>query len=271
MTTWLARLDKRTGGRVLCARVGCDRELARVAETEYGRVLEFPMGWAPTAEGMWRLTRHARERERHGHAPGFRRPPRKMVRGEQLIAKHPTPLEYPARAQCPHCQLIQVLDAERLDVVVEPRGVAPLGNRVMELARRAILELRDEQGLDEAMAEVFRQLWGSLGSATTTELLQELDRSLRARGDDLENRERMRRAIMGEVTEEERREDEAFWQEFRQALEPVEDESPPIGPRERAALPMTQPTIRWKSWPPPRLPRHEPPPIKLLEYRARDA
>ena len=83
--TLVARLDKKTGARVLCGRARCDGQLAEIwtnpqeAEKD-GLPVEisvdvavFSPGWAPDSEGVWRLTRHAARRIAKGLDPKFRR------------------------------------------------------------------------------------------------------------------------------------------------------------------------------------------------------
>ena len=68
----LARLDRRTGCKVVCGRPDCGYVLARVVQIPQGRVAEFAMGWAPNSEGIWTLTRHAAARVANGRPSAFR-------------------------------------------------------------------------------------------------------------------------------------------------------------------------------------------------------
>src|SRR5205823_4598299 len=122
-----ARLDKKTGAKVLCCREDCGQVLARVVEREVGRVLEFEMGWARGADGVWARTRHAQQRIRYGRPMAHRRPPRGIIRrveGDaiELYDNAPTPGAYPVEVRCPNCSRRQALDAARLRVVVDRRG-----------------------------------------------------------------------------------------------------------------------------------------------------
>ena len=67
----VARLDKKTGQRVLCGRIDCGTELAKVYgfspqeienikaengdQTQVIDHLAFPPGWAPGQDGRWQL------------------------------------------------------------------------------------------------------------------------------------------------------------------------------------------------------------------------
>ncbi len=146
-TTWYARLDK-TGTKVLCARPARGMAIAAVAERHLGRFVEFPMGWAFDARGVWCLTRHARRGVERGRPPTFRRPPRGVLRrqgerGAGMVPNFPTPGAYPACAQCPRCDLIQTLDAQRLQVVVDPRLKTPAQHAADTAWYRRVMRRRD--------------------------------------------------------------------------------------------------------------------------------
>lgn len=103
-----ARLDK-SGERVLCARVDCGTELARVIVLDGQRRVVFGRGWRATiGEGMLPLWVHRR----------FRREPRRSTNpanrtGQGEVATVVRVL--PAWVRC-LCNLIQRLESESLDV-----------------------------------------------------------------------------------------------------------------------------------------------------------
>lgn len=132
MVEWFARLAK-DGERVLCARRECGRELARAEQRHLGRFLEFPPGWVQGEDGVWHLSRHARQRIESGRTPAYRRLRRKVARmlpGDAIahIPRAASPQTYPAQAQCPYCALIQTLDDRALGVVIErhQRPITPV-------------------------------------------------------------------------------------------------------------------------------------------------
>jgi hypothetical protein len=127
----LSRLDK-SRLRVLCGRIECGARLADIREQEEGRVVIFPPGWTSDRRGVYRLTNRARRQIARGRPPNYRRAPATThyfgPDGTPTRAVYaPTPRAYPAQAQCPMCGFIQLLDAARLDVVVEPRVLYPQG------------------------------------------------------------------------------------------------------------------------------------------------
>ena len=121
----LARLGK-DRLRVLCGRIECGATIAHVREQLDGRVVIFPPGWTLDRGGTYRLTQRARRRIARGQQPTYRRAPGTThyfrPDGTPMAARYAvTPHSYPAQAQCPRCGFIQVLNAARLEVIVEPR------------------------------------------------------------------------------------------------------------------------------------------------------
>lgn len=68
-----ARLAK-DGTRVLCARISCGEEMARVVELppDY-KVVLFPVGWFCRRDGMWTETTRATRSRQRGRGPRPRR------------------------------------------------------------------------------------------------------------------------------------------------------------------------------------------------------
>ncbi len=146
----LARLDRRTGCKVVCGRPDCGYVLARVVQIPQGRVAEFAMGWAPNSEGIWALTRHAAARVANGRPPAFRRRPRpdtlRLLPHKPMYRdKYPTPQAYPAQVRCPRCRLVQTLDAQQLRVGIRPRFTTPHARYPHERLRQAVFGPTDER------------------------------------------------------------------------------------------------------------------------------
>ncbi len=133
-----ARLDKRTERRVLCGRLvngqaSCDGELARVVdypwnpahmtgpmsgerEEHFPRVICFAPGWVPTTDAaeIWRPNRRTKLRARDGKAGSFGRlPVPETLKGKARLWGL-GPRNLPARAKCPDCGAINVLESEIL-------------------------------------------------------------------------------------------------------------------------------------------------------------
>ena len=109
--TMFARLDKKTGYRVLCGRIDCPGEIARVNESR--QALHFGDGWTNSV-GAWHLSAHARGGLQQGRSPSHRR---RWSTAEPAMPARSATYDLPAPAVCPTCQLVQVLDPERLCLV----------------------------------------------------------------------------------------------------------------------------------------------------------
>lgn len=103
-----ARLDK-TRGRVLCARIDCGTELARVMVLEGERRVVFGRGWKATVgEGMLPLWVHGRVRREPWRSTNPANRTRRSEVGTVVRV-------LPAWVRC-FCDLIQMLESESLDV-----------------------------------------------------------------------------------------------------------------------------------------------------------
>ena len=150
-TSRYARLDK-TGQRILCCRVDCGTELARVDQCElydYAkgaaaiivaadgsqhplgpndqvRVLRLSPGWVRDNNVMpWRMTRHATERVKRGKLPRYWRPYATAPGGTR--GQHPQSTALPCLIKCPNCRQVQRLDADPLRLTHLPLRIVPVG------------------------------------------------------------------------------------------------------------------------------------------------
>lgn len=137
MTEYLAHLDRKTGERVLCGPCGAEICKVRTSSDSVGHVhidrhLLFEEGWHLDREGIWRLALHAARRLKHGqwnparHArepksPQVRRAPVRFLGGERGRGPY-TPRSLPATARCWRCSAINLLDPDRLRIVVVKKG-----------------------------------------------------------------------------------------------------------------------------------------------------
>ncbi len=130
---YIARLDKKTGLRVLCGHPNCG-EIAEITETGNLRRLHLPSGYKPREDGVWDLGKHARENVKHGRRAQDRRGyvnnaviRGALIRGERVDTKperwSPIP-ELPTKAVCPICGHPNVLDPDQLRVTDPYQGVA---------------------------------------------------------------------------------------------------------------------------------------------------
>jgi hypothetical protein len=116
----VARLDKRQE-HILCGSVTCGGRIARVLEAmedgQHHRFVIFPLGWEPREQDrVWALTRYAARQKAGGHSELYRREAN-WTSGWPREGSMVT--ELPARATCPRCGFINVVDPRRLNV--EPR------------------------------------------------------------------------------------------------------------------------------------------------------
>lgn len=124
-----ARLDKKTGRKVLCGRLECDGQLATIRhrdEADFARIhaavgdiysfpigsidyLEFPPGWTRRrrSDEVWELSAHALKRARRGLTPKLRKYPNRpwiALNRNWNIVMGPSPYGYlPVTAVCPQC------------------------------------------------------------------------------------------------------------------------------------------------------------------------
>ena len=154
----LARLDKKTELKVLCARDSCGNQVAKIEATPLGRALFFPQGVALRPDGTWGLTKHAAAGLAYGRRPAFRRKPqlkewKALSAGEinemDLWEREPTPHAYPAVVQCWQCRLIQQFETDALRVVLLEPGTRV--GRWYDINRRMISpdRLHDETHTSE--------------------------------------------------------------------------------------------------------------------------
>jgi len=125
-----ARLDRRTGKRILCNRVDCGLQLAilRADTVEEGswdnkpavllsRWIEFPPGWVQHSDGTWRFSHYAVERVKQGKEPKVRSYPKLeegfVVSREDYLNSVP---ELPADAICWQCGLLNRIDMTVLGI-----------------------------------------------------------------------------------------------------------------------------------------------------------
>lgn len=102
-----ARLDKKTGSKVLCGRINCRGYFGDV-DVPYRDCFFFTRGWGQRKDGVWELRKHAKAtlvRRDDGRSV--------YVPGRSLSL-------FPALAACPICGFVQVLDAEKLGIYVDP-------------------------------------------------------------------------------------------------------------------------------------------------------
>lgn len=122
---YIARLDKKTGLRVLCGHPSCG-EIAKITEIGNVRRLHLPSGYKPREDGVWHLGRYARENVKHGRPAQDRRGfvssaaiRAARIRGERVDTKperrSPMP-DLPTKAVCPNCGHPNVLDPDQLRV-----------------------------------------------------------------------------------------------------------------------------------------------------------
>jgi len=140
-----ARLDAKTGLRVLCSHPACGATLAnvvlvpphvswnhkteRVVAKDTGepiRILAMLPGWVRDREGIWHRFRHAtqelRRRDRLGEKQRLTRRASKPLpdtseerRDDEKTGRRLSMIyNYPAHARCPDCSRVHILDAERL-------------------------------------------------------------------------------------------------------------------------------------------------------------
>ncbi len=155
MSEAIARLDKKTGYRVLCGVLDCGADVASVVLVSpiNLRVACFDPGWQRRQlDGIWELSRHAKANLQRYRRRQRRREPCSVCRGEgitivgkagcrhdlgspPLLARRPTSLgketqslvhalkrpQLPARAKCKACGFINVLEADRLRSI-DPRS-----------------------------------------------------------------------------------------------------------------------------------------------------
>ena len=127
MVTLAARLDRRTGRRILCGRIDCGHQIAEVREDlQEGtsdsvpallrvRQVWFLPGWAwYRQEGEWRVSKYAQGRVVRGQRPKVRRYPR--VAGASLHRHDAlwSPAELPTEAICWQCGSRNKIDWEGL-------------------------------------------------------------------------------------------------------------------------------------------------------------
>ena len=111
-----ARVDRKTGLRVLCGSIACGCEIAlihrsRQKESEtsdfYGDsavsdFIQFPPGWAPQRDGVWALSSHARQRAKYGRSSHLRRYPKNQgIRENDVLDQFFDAL--PVAAVCSKC------------------------------------------------------------------------------------------------------------------------------------------------------------------------
>jgi len=104
--------------RILCGRRVADRyvcqgEVGLVSSAKAEYAVLASLGAAPDTDDVWRLTSYASTRTERGERPRFRRPPEVGFRGSlldearNLDGRLPV-IEWPFRAECPHCHCIVV-------------------------------------------------------------------------------------------------------------------------------------------------------------------
>jgi hypothetical protein len=83
------------------------------------RELHFSLGWSKR-EGVWQLSKHALGDIKYGRPPSFRRKPKGMSNEEfeqsAYYSGRIQPRSFPARARCPECSTVQVLDLTVLEL-----------------------------------------------------------------------------------------------------------------------------------------------------------
>lgn len=146
MSGVMARLDWSMGCRVMCGVIDCGADIASVVVVQIApypssyepRVACFAPGWQRRHDGIWELSRHAKANLQRYR----RRPPRPKKEHfpypKPLLSRRPTGLgkesqslrhalkrpQLPARAKCPACGFINVLEAARL-YSIDPRSPLP--------------------------------------------------------------------------------------------------------------------------------------------------
>ena len=113
----LARLNK-AGTHVVYGK--CFRRIASVGPTntedETPGYVQFPIGFAPTRDGVWGLSNHALRRLPKGLDPKNRREAKwgGFWRGNDVMDSQYDPL--PAVARCPNCRIGNVLTTAKIGV-----------------------------------------------------------------------------------------------------------------------------------------------------------
>ena len=119
-------------GHLVCG--NCGNRLGRAERVPYGKVMRFPMGWTQDADGVWGLSAYAEKWASHADPLGrerrtkHRRPPQQMITTDGVIDVPPTPAAFPARARCPSCHAVSVIDGDALGLAPwrPPGEVIPL-------------------------------------------------------------------------------------------------------------------------------------------------
>ncbi len=146
MSGVMARLDWAMGCRVLCGVIDCGADIASVVvlqlapyPTSYEpRVACFAPGWQRRQDGIWELSQHAKANLRRYRRGRPRLGRDSLPYPKPLLARRPTGLgkesklprhalkrpQLTARAKCPACGFINVLEAARL-YSIDPRSPLP--------------------------------------------------------------------------------------------------------------------------------------------------
>jgi hypothetical protein len=143
-----ARLDN-TGHYIICGRINCGARIAQVHRFQQEEIdnalaegneqastfrnavdwnyIAFPAGWAPGRDGVWRLSAHAKQRQKQGQTPKLRRYPKNhgMYTNNDVMGMEFGGL--PVAAVCPTCGfanaiLPEVVLARRILLIVTPSG-----------------------------------------------------------------------------------------------------------------------------------------------------
>ena len=125
-----AELDPTDHTTVRCGNPRCRARLASITEYVGFPFVVFPAGCVRHADGTYGLSRRAEADRRYGRRPGYRRPWRG---GDDILSNRLAPGQsswpgalvinaatLPQRVQCWECGVVQVLDADRLDVRAWP-------------------------------------------------------------------------------------------------------------------------------------------------------
>lgn len=80
----------------------------------------FNQGWIERSDGFWGLSRRAKQRVKAGKTARFRRPVPHHTTGQTEFAWR-QPKGLPVAAECPRCDLVQILAADKLDMRLTPK------------------------------------------------------------------------------------------------------------------------------------------------------